>query len=86
MVALSNLDFQLHDFAARAPQKRSRADCMACWFVRMLFVAWLAFWLTVGGVVAWNYLPGRGAVLDFLSPTAAQARDSGWAALSEGRP
>lgn len=84
MVALPNLDFQLRDFAARVPQKRSRADCMACWFVRMLFVAWLAFWLTIGGVIGWHHLPEAGAVLDFLAPTAAQTRDAGWVALSEG--
>ncbi|MFC3569174.1 hypothetical protein [Paracoccus simplex] len=84
MAAIDNIDFQLRDFARRAPAVQDRRACAACWFVRALFAAGLLFWLVVAGWMLWDYLPDTGAVLDFLAPTAAQAREAGWVALSEG--
>ncbi|AZV00375.1 hypothetical protein pthi1_p10 [Paracoccus phage vB_PthS_Pthi1] len=84
MAAIDNIGFQIRDFARRVPQKRSRSACAACWFVRGLFVAGLVFWLILAAFALWSYLPEAGTVLDYLSPTAVQARDAGWVALSEG--
>lgn len=84
MAAVANLTFQLGDFARRVPQERNRGACAACWFVRGLFVAGVVFWLILAGFALWSCLPEAGTVLDYLSPTAVQARDTGWVALSEG--
>lgn len=84
MAAVANLTFQLGHLARRAPAARDRRACAACWFVRSLFVAGLVFWLILAGFALWSYLPEAGTVLDYLSPTAVQARDGGWVALSEG--
>lgn len=84
MAAIDNIDFQLRDFARRAPAARDRRACAACWFVRGLFVAGVVFWLILAGFALWSCLPEAGTVLDYLSPTAVQARDTGWVALSEG--
>lgn len=84
MVAIANLEFQAGDFGRRVPRDRSASDCFACWFVRGLFVAFLVFWLILIAFALWHYLPDRDTVQGFLSPTAAQARDGGWIALSEG--
>ncbi|QFG35299.1 hypothetical protein BDE18_3352 [Paracoccus pantotrophus] len=84
MAALANTDFQLRDFARRVPAERDQRACAACWFVRILFIAGIVFWLILAGFAIWSYLPAAGTVLDYLSPTAVQARDAGWAALSEG--
>ena len=43
-----------------------------------LIVAGLGLWLLVRSV-------DQSALLDFMAPTAAQARDLGWLALTEGR-
>ncbi|QFG38325.1 hypothetical protein BDE18_0388 [Paracoccus pantotrophus] len=84
MAAIANIDFQLRDFARRVPAERDRRTCAACWFVRSLFIAGIVFWLILAGFVLWSSLPDVGAILDFLSPTAAQSLDAGWVALSEG--
>lgn len=70
------------EFAARK-DARSVSACLACWFVRSLFAAGLIFWLILAPVALWHFLPDMQSVLDFLSPTAAQAR-GGWVALAEG--
>ncbi|MDK8874712.1 hypothetical protein [Paracoccus sp. SSJ] len=84
MAAIDNIDFPLRDFGRRVPAARDRRACAACWFISALFAAGLLFWLVVACWMLWDYLPDTGAVLDFLAPTATQARDGGWVALSEG--
>ncbi len=85
MALAENLTFQISDAARRMPVRRSWGDCIACWLVRCLFAAGVLFWLIGASIVLWPYLPSAQAVIDFVAPTAAQARDAGWVALSEGR-
>lgn len=88
MALLENIAFQIRDSAARAPVERSRGDCLACWFMRLLVVAFIIYGLLcliLGAFALWHFLPDAQAVLDFVAPTAAQSRGMGWVALSEGR-
>lgn len=46
--------------------------------IMLIVVAMMGLWVAAQAI-DW------GAALDFIAPTAAQARDTGWAALAEGR-
>lgn len=71
---------------AAPAKKRSRSigACISCWFMRTLVFAFVAFWLIVAWALAAPALPDTATIIDFIAPTAAQARDSGWVTLSEG--
>ncbi|MBB4630297.1 hypothetical protein [Paracoccus denitrificans] len=84
MAAIDNIDFQLRNFGRRVPVARDRRARATCWFIIALFAAGLLFCLVVACWMLWDYLPDTGAVLDFIAPTAVQARDGGWVAMSEG--
>ncbi|ARC37552.1 hypothetical protein A6J80_15315 [Paracoccus yeei] len=53
---------------------------------RMLSVVLLAILFVAAGLGLWLVVRSvdQSALLDFLAPTAAQARDLGWLALTEG--
>lgn len=56
-------------------------DPVNCIIWAGIMLATVAFWIAVLSAVAQH---GQ-AIIDFVAPTAAQARDIGWAALAEGR-
>lgn len=85
MMALAERIAFLDDEYAARKSSRSVSACLVCWFVRCMFLAGVLFWLILGAYGLLALLPDAQAVLDTLSPTAAQARDAGWVALSEGR-
>jgi len=80
----ANLGFQVEDFAAGIWDEDERRPI--AWGVVFLWLA-IVLVLLVGFVFGWligsmwNWVE----VADFVAPTAAQARDMGWVALSEGR-
>ena len=80
----ANLGFQVEDFAAGIWDQDDRRPI--AWGVVFLWLA-IVLVLLVGFVFGWligsmwNWVE----VADFVAPTAAQARDMGWVALSEGR-
>lgn len=76
--------FQIDDFAMGMADEDDRQPI--AWGVVFLWLA-IALVLLIGFVFGWliGSIGSWADARDFIAPTAAQARDLGWVALSEGR-
>lgn len=77
-------EMQGWDPEADPPDRRRRYSCAACWAGRLLLAGVVVFWAAIAATMLWPAMPEAAEVVDYLAPTAAQARDTGWIAIMEG--